>query len=53
MATSIALPAARRKELGPDILRAFQAFKHRFVWQARTAAIVVGSTGFYAMTRVL
>src|SRR5215475_8973006 len=47
MATTVTLPAIRRGDLGENQLRAFQAVEHRFVWQARVAAIVVGLTGFY------
>ena len=52
MATTVALPAVRRKELGSDAVRAFQAFERRFVWQARAAVIVVGLTGFYMVARL-
>ncbi|WP_454884336.1 hypothetical protein [Sphingomonas oryzagri] len=47
MATTIALPAVRRGELGPDRLAAFHAFERRFVWQARTMVLLVGATGIY------
>ncbi len=52
MATTVVLPAVRRGDLGDDRLRAFQAIEHRFVWQARTAAIVVGLTGLYMTWRL-
>ena len=52
MATTVAIPAARRGELGSDRLRSFQAFEHRFVWQARAAVVVVGATGFYMTARL-
>jgi uncharacterized membrane protein len=52
MATTVALPAIRRGDLGADRLRAFQAIEHRFVWQARTAVIVVGLSGFYMADRL-
>ena len=52
MATTVALPAVRRGDLGPDKLRAFQAIEHRFAWQARAAIIVVGLTGFYMVWRL-
>jgi hypothetical protein len=42
MATTVVLPAVRRGDLGPDRLTAFQAIEHRFVWQARSAVIIVG-----------
>lgn len=52
MATTVVLPAVRRGDLGADRLRAFQAIEHRFVWQARTAVIIVGLTGFYMTARL-
>lgn len=52
MATSVAPPAVRRGDLGEDRLCAFQAIEHRFVWQARTAIIVVGLTGFHMTWRL-
>ena len=52
MATTVALPAVRRGDLGADRLKAFQAIEHRFVWQARTAVIIVGLTGFYMTARL-
>lgn len=45
MATTVALPAVRRGDLGEDRLRAFQAIEHRFIWQARAAVLLVGLTG--------
>jgi uncharacterized membrane protein len=47
IATTVVLPAVRCGDLGEDRLQAFQAIEHRFVWQARTAVIVVGLTGHY------
>ncbi|HZL58816.1 MAG TPA: hypothetical protein VFC38_03880 [Stellaceae bacterium] len=52
MATTVALPAIRRGDLGADRFRAFQAIERRFVWQARTAVIIVGLTGFYMTARL-
>ena len=52
MATTVVLPSVRRGGLGPDRLRAFRAIEHRFAWQARTAIIVVGLTGFYMTWRL-
>ena len=52
MATTVMLPAVRRGALGNDRLRAFQAIEHRFAWQARTAIVVVGLTGFYMTWRL-
>jgi uncharacterized membrane protein len=52
MATTVALPAIRRGDLGIDRLRAFQAIEHRFIWQARIAVIIVGLSGFYMTDRL-
>lgn len=52
MATTVALPAIRRGALGSDRLASFQAFEHRFVWQARIAIILVGLTGFFMVMRL-
>jgi len=52
MATTVVLPALRRGDLGPNWLQAFQAIERRFVWQARTAILVVGLTGFYMTWRL-
>lgn len=52
MATTVALPAVRRGDLGADRVKAFQAIEHRFVWQARTAVLIVGLTGFYMTARL-
>ena len=52
MATTVALPAVRRGDLGEDRLKAFQGIEHRFVWQARSAIIVVGVSGFYMIWRL-
>jgi len=52
MATTVILPAVRRGDLGGDRLQAFQAIERRFVWQARTAVIIVGLTGFYMTWRL-
>jgi uncharacterized membrane protein len=49
MVTTVVLPAARRGELGEMRL---QAFERRFAWQARTAVIVAGLTGFYMAWRL-
>jgi len=49
MATSIALTAIRKGEMGDDWPKAFQTIEHRFVWQARTAVIIVGLTGLYML----
>lgn len=51
MVTSVALPAIRRGALGSDRLAAFEAFESRFAWQARTAVLVVGLSGFYMIER--
>lgn len=47
MATSVAIPAVRRGELGDDKLRAFEAIERRFIWIARTSVLIVGITGYY------
>ena len=52
MMTTVVLPALRRGALGSDMAQAFRAIEHRFVWQARTAVIVVGATGFYISWRI-
>jgi uncharacterized membrane protein len=52
MATTVALPAIRRGDLGQDRLAAFHAFERRFVWQARIAVLLVGITGFYMVARL-
>jgi uncharacterized membrane protein len=52
MATTIVLPAVRRRALGENQFQAFQTIEHRFVWQARTAIVVVGITGFYMTARL-
>ncbi|WIM10067.1 hypothetical protein [Enhydrobacter sp.] len=52
MATTAMLPAVRRGLLGSDRLKAFQAIERRFVWQARTAIVVVGLTGIYMTERL-
>lgn len=52
MATTVALPAVRRGELGGNWLAAFQAIERRFAWQARTAIIVVGLSGLYMTWRL-
>lgn len=52
MATTVALPAIRRGDLGADRLAAFEAIEHRFIRQARTAVILVGLTGLYMIWRL-
>jgi uncharacterized membrane protein len=52
MATAVALPAVQRGDLGADRLSASQAIERRFIWQARTAFIVVGLGGFYVTARL-
>ena len=52
MATTVALPALRRGDLGQDHLQAFQAIERRFAWQARSAIVLVGLTGFYMTWRL-
>jgi uncharacterized membrane protein len=52
MVTMVALPAIRRGEMGENWLQAFHAIEHRFVWQARSAVILVGLTGLYMVWRL-
>ena len=52
MATTVAIPAVRRGDLGPDWLRAFHAIESRFVWQARGAVLLVGVTGLYMVAKL-
>jgi uncharacterized membrane protein len=52
MVTTVALPAVRRGDLGPDRLKAFHAIEGRFVWQARTAVLIVGLTGLYIVAQL-
>ena len=52
MVTTAVLPAVRRGDLGPDLLRAFEAIERRFAWHARAAIIVVGASGFYMAARL-
>jgi uncharacterized membrane protein len=52
MATTVALPAVRRGDLGENRLLAFQAIEDRFAWQARMAIVVVGLTGVYIIWRL-
>jgi uncharacterized membrane protein len=51
LVTTVALPAVRRGAFGTDRLGAFQAIERRFAWQARTAIVIVGATGFYMSAR--
>ena len=52
LVTTVALPALRRGEFGPDRLQALRALERRFAWQARIAVIVVGLTGLYMVWRL-
>lgn len=52
MASTVALPAVRRGLLGADRLASFEAIEHRFVWQARSAVLLVGLSGFYMVERL-
>lgn len=52
MATTVALPAVRRGDLGADRLVAFKAIEQRFAWQARSAIILVALTGLYMTWRL-
>ncbi len=53
MATTVALPAVRAAISVETWLAAFKAIERRFVWQARTAIIVVGLTGIYMTARLV
>jgi hypothetical protein len=44
-ATTVALTAVRRCDLGEDRMRASQPIEHRFDWEARVAVILVSLTG--------
>jgi uncharacterized membrane protein len=50
--TTVVLPALRSGALGADRLRAFSAVESRFVWQARTAILIVGASGLYLLWRL-
>jgi uncharacterized membrane protein len=50
--TTVVLPAIRRGDLGDNYLQAFKSVESRFVWQARTAVVVAGATGFYMTWRL-
>jgi uncharacterized membrane protein len=52
MATTVVLPAVRRGQLGSDRLPSFEAIERRFIWQARTAVVIVGLSGFYMSARL-
>jgi len=52
MVTTVVLPAFRHQALGGNSAQAFQAIERRFVWQARTALVVVGLTGFCMTVRL-
>lgn len=52
MATTVALPAVRRGDFGPNMLEAFIAVERRFIWQARTAVIIAGISGLYMIWRL-
>ena len=52
MATMVVLPAIRRGDVGPNRLQVFEAIERRFIWQARTATIIVALTGFYMTQRL-
>ena len=52
LVTTVALPAVRKGEFGPDREQAFRAFERRFVWHARTAVVVVALTGVYMLWRL-
>ena len=49
--TTVVLPAVRHGDLSVDRLGVFRAIERGFIWQARTAVIIVGATGFYIVVR--
>jgi uncharacterized membrane protein len=51
-ATRVVLPAVKRGDLGTDRLSAFREIERRFIWQARTAFIVAGMSGFCVTARL-
>ena len=52
MATTVILPLVRGKEWPAEKrLILFEAIERRFVWQARTAVVLVGLSGFYMVSR--
>lgn len=52
MATTVILPALRRGAFGKDMVAAFEAVEHRFIWQARTMVIMVGLSGLYMLWKL-
>jgi uncharacterized membrane protein len=52
MMTMVVLPALRRGDLGPNRHQVFEAVGRRFTWHARSAAVIVGATGFYMTDRL-
>jgi hypothetical protein len=52
MATTVVIPVLRRGDLGKNRVQAFQAIEHRFIWQARTAIILIGLNGLYMTMRL-
>ena len=51
MTTTVALPAIRRAVFGADKLAFFEAFEHRFAWQARGAVLLVGLSGLFMVIK--
>lgn len=51
MVTTVLLPAIRHGSLGADKVLSFQMIERRFVWQARSAIILVGLSGFYMVAQ--
>lgn len=52
MATTVILPLVWGKEWPAEKrLILFEAIERRFVWQARTAVVLVGLSGFYMVSR--
>lgn len=52
MMTTVILPALRRGDLGQNHAEVFEAIERRFVWQARSAVLLVGLSGLYMLWRL-
>jgi uncharacterized membrane protein len=52
MATTVVLPLARRRDRPmAERIAFFESIERRFVWQARTATVLVALSGFYMVDR--
>ena len=52
MATTVILPAIRRRDEVREQFAAFAAFERRFAWQARIATVLAAASGFYMVDRL-